>query len=222
MLYMAAYCTPFSRNKIDIYCKELPLPRIFEWNVMHSWILKKSCVDIDGVLCPDPTEIQNDDGERYIRFIEETPPMYLPRHPINTLVTNRLEKYRSSTEKWLSKHGIIYDSLVMLNLPSKQDRMMSKANHGEHKAKVFRKSDCVLFIESCHHQAQGIVKLSGKSVLSIEKQVILNPGDVWCERESVIPLTFFIKSRKCRDFQESQVPAEYRLHLRLLKKCKLF
>ena len=176
--YMAAYCTPASRDKVDIYCKEIASPRIFEWNVMHSWILKKSCVDIDGVLCPDPTEMQNDDGEQYIRFIEEAPPMYLPEYPIHTLVTNRLEKYRDSTEKWLSKHGVVYERLAMLDLPTKRARITSGANYGEHKANVFLQSDCILFIESSHRQAQGIVRLSGKPVLSVEKQVILNPGDV--------------------------------------------
>jgi len=179
ILYMAAYCTSFNRDKIDIYCQELPSPRCFEWNVMHSpRVLSISCVDIDGVLCPDPTESQNDDGERYIRFIEETPPMYLPSHPIRVLVTNRLEKYRAPTERWLAKHGIVYDSLVMLDLPSKRDRILSQANHGEHKANVFRKQDCILFIESSHHQALGIVRQSGKSVLSVEKQIMLNPGEL--------------------------------------------
>ncbi len=175
VFYMAAYCTASNRDMVDIYCRECPMPRIFEWNVMHHSILKHACVDIDGVLCPDPTEQQNDDGEEYIRFVEETPPMYLPTHPIAMLVTNRLEKYRKSTEKWLSKHGVVYDSLVMLDFPTKQDRIRSEANNGVHKAKVFSNSDCFLFIESCHKQAMEIARISGKSVLSIEKQFMLNP-----------------------------------------------
>jgi uncharacterized HAD superfamily protein len=90
-----------------------------------------------------------------------------------------LEKYRASTKKWLAKHGVVYDKLAMLDLPSQQARMMSGANDGEHKAKVFSQaSECILFIESSHHQAEGIVELSRKPVLSVEKQVILNPGDV--------------------------------------------
>ena len=179
ILYMVAYCASFNRDMVDLYCRELPFPRIFEWNWMHHpWFLKQSCVDIDGVLCPDPTESQNDDGAQYVRFIEETPPLYLPKHPIHTLVTNRLEKYRDSTENWLNKHGVIYDWLIMLDLPSKQARIASGANYGENKAKVFSQSDCILFIESCHRQAEGIVWLSGKPVLSVEKQVILNPENV--------------------------------------------
>ncbi len=34
-------------------------PRIFEWNVLHHpGILKDACLDIDGVLCHDPSHEQ--------------------------------------------------------------------------------------------------------------------------------------------------------------------
>ena len=37
-------------------------------------------------------------------------------------VSNRLEKYRSSTEEWLTKHGVIYKELVLWKIPSKDER----------------------------------------------------------------------------------------------------
>jgi len=178
VLFMAAYCNSSNRDKVDIYCRECPPPRIFEWNIMHHVALCSSCVDIDGVLCPDPTRVQNDDGEQYLRFIEEVAPMFVPTQPINMLVTNRLEKYRGPTEKWLAKQGIIYDSLVMLDLPTQQARKASGANLGENKAKVYSESDNVLFIESDHKQAANIAKLSGKPVLSVENQFMFNPGEL--------------------------------------------
>jgi uncharacterized HAD superfamily protein len=73
----------------------------------HGHLLKYCCVDIDGVLCLDPTDCQNDDGAAYEKFLEEAVPMLAPTRPIGALVTSRLEKYRGLTEKWLAKHVII-------------------------------------------------------------------------------------------------------------------
>ena len=178
ILYMAVYCLSHPEDKVDIYCQKVSPACFFEWNWPHLWLLEHSCVDIDGVLCIDPTEAQDDDGEQYMRFIEEAPPMYLPKRPINILVTNRLEKWRTLTKQWLAKHDVRYDQLVMLDLPTVQERAYSGALDGNHKAKVFSQSDCLLFIESSHHQALGIAKQSGKPVLSIEKQVMVYPETV--------------------------------------------
>ena len=57
-----------SADLVDIYFKECTLSRMFEWNYMHHPLLKNTCVDIDGVLCRNPTEEENDDGEKYIYF----------------------------------------------------------------------------------------------------------------------------------------------------------
>lgn len=51
-------------------------------------------MDIDGVLCADPTPEENDDGEKYRHFLLNTPPLFIPKVTIGTLVTSRLEKYR--------------------------------------------------------------------------------------------------------------------------------
>ena len=103
------------------------MPRYFQWNIFNHPDLEKTCFDIDGVLCPDPTSSQNDDGEEYIEFIENTPPLYLPGQTIGCIVTSRLEKYRVPTQKWLAKHQIKYKELKMLNLPTKEARQ--KANN---------------------------------------------------------------------------------------------
>ena len=134
---LAVYSSTLSRNDVDIFLEFLPLPRVFEWNVFHHSILLKTCIDIDGVLCIDPTEEENDDGEKYINFILNATPLFLPTARIHSLVTSRLEKYRSETEIWLSKHNIIYDNLIMLDLPTKEERQRLKA-HGTHKAKYYK------------------------------------------------------------------------------------
>ena len=73
---------------VDLYREVVEMPRVFEWNLMHGTVLANSCMDIDGVLCLDPTDEENDDGERYLRFLSETPALLLPTAPVGWLVTS--------------------------------------------------------------------------------------------------------------------------------------
>lgn len=173
--FAAIYVVPDGRDEVDIIFEVLPLPRIFEWNFMHHSVLKHACVDIDGVLCRDPTQNENDDGAGYARFLADVRPFYRPTHRIGCIVTSRLEKYRPQTEDWLSQNGIHYDELIMLDLPTAQERRRLAA-HGNFKGRVYRNSNAVLFIESEHSQAIEIARISGKPVLSIERHEIVDPG----------------------------------------------
>ncbi|MFC0200954.1 phosphoribosyltransferase [Paracoccus rhizosphaerae] len=158
----------------DFIFEVVPDPRVFQWNLMHHVILKKSCVDIDGVLCVDPTREENDDGPAYAKFLAEAFRLHAPTQRIGTLVTSRLEKYRGPTEAWLARHEIEYDKLVMLDLPSKAERQRLKA-HGSFKAEVYRKSDAHLFIESEFGQAETIARVSGKPVFCVDTQQMISP-----------------------------------------------
>jgi uncharacterized HAD superfamily protein len=152
------------------------MPRVFEWNVMHREFLLECCVDIDGVLCVDPTPEQNDDGDRYLDFLAQTQPRFLPTCQIGHLVTSRLEKYRPATIDWLHRHGIEYRHLHMLDLPDGQIRRMLNA-HAGFKAQVYRKArKTSLFIESERPQAIEIAQLSGKPVLCFSSQELFQPG----------------------------------------------
>lgn len=174
LTYCAVYGVADRIDGVDLILETLPHPRVFEWNVMHHGILAESYVDIDGVLCLDPTNEQNDDGREYLNFLEHATPLVLPSQRIGALVTSRLEKYRAETERWLARHNIQYDRLIMLDLPSAEERRRLGA-HGTHKAKHYADSNARLFIESEHRQAQQIAELSGKPVLSIEGPVMCDP-----------------------------------------------
>ncbi len=175
--YLAAYCDIPGCRAVDICLEMASLPRVFEWNLMNSGNLDLCDVDIDGVLCREPTERENDDGERYIRFLKSAEPRLLPTRPVQTLVTSRLEKYRKETAEWLSRHNVSYQQLIMLDLPSKEARVKAGV-HAIHKAEFYRRSISKLFIESNHFQATEICRLSGKPVLSFEKMELVNPSFV--------------------------------------------
>lgn len=159
---------------IDIILEVVPQPRLFQWNVLHHPILEQTCFDIDGVLCLDPVHGDNDDGERYVAFLSEARPYLRPTRKLGHLVTSRLERYRPQTEAWLAANGIEYGKLWMLDLPSAEERRRLKA-HAKFKAKVYRDTGALLFIESEPRQARDIARDSGKPVLCIETQDIVMP-----------------------------------------------
>lgn len=165
--YCAVYVVPGKERSVDYYFETVPLPRYFQWNILNHTTLEKACFDIDGVLCADPTPEQNDDGEKYIDFILNAPPLFIPGSKIGTIVTSRLEKYRKETETWLKVNNVKYNDLVMLDLPDMEARQKAN-NHGSHKAKAYLAKPYVLFVESDLAQAREINRIAKKPVLCTE------------------------------------------------------
>ncbi|MEI6682012.1 MAG: phosphoribosyltransferase family protein [Bacteroidota bacterium] len=165
--YCAIYVIPGKEKMVDYYFEIVPLPRYFQWNILNHTSLEKACFDIDGVLCVDPTEEQNDDGEKYRDFILNAPPLFIPGSRIGTIVTSRLEKYRKETETWLQANNVKYNNLVLLDLPDKEARMRANS-HAVHKAKTYLNSQYILFIESSLSQAIEINRITKKPVLCTE------------------------------------------------------
>ena len=162
--YVAVFGEDSTHRNDDFVLEKVPPPRVFEWNLMHHPVLTHACLDIDGVLCADPTHEENDDGPAYCRFLEQVPPLCIPTVPVGQLVTSRLEKYRGQTEAWLHRWGVQYQALHMLNLPDAAARSRQGA-HALFKAGVYSRSSAVLFIESHHSQALEIAKDASKPVL---------------------------------------------------------
>ncbi|WP_417809339.1 phosphoribosyltransferase [Thioclava sp.] len=175
VIFGAVYGSKPHHPEADLVFETVPWPRLFQWNFMHHKLLKNSCIDIDGVLCHDPTSAENDDGAAYLRFLSEARPLYQMSRPLGTLVTSRLEKYRPQTESWLAAQGLRYDRLVMLDLPSKAERQRLGA-HGDFKGAQYRDSDAILFIESENRQAMRIAEVSGKPVLCLQTHRLIEPS----------------------------------------------
>ncbi len=174
VLFCSVYVTPRMAPGVDLFFEVCPWPRVFEWNLMHHDTLGRSCVDIDGVICEDPTDEENDDGERYLEFLRGARPRLLPSVPVGWLVTSRLEKYREQTEEWLRRHGIQFQEVIMMDYPSQEARRAAN-RYAEHKATAYVRTGAELFIESSFLQARGIVGLSGKPVLCTETNELIRP-----------------------------------------------
>lgn len=171
-VYAAVYVNPLAKLKPDIWAVDLPWPHILEWNVFNS-ILSPSCaMDFDGILCHDCPAGSDDDGEKYIDFIRNAPPLYVPRRTaVPLIVTARIEKYRAETEAWLKRHGIRWHQLVMHPAKTLRERQRDnipsyKAKHYSAWAKHHRPSPGpVIFFESEDHQAREIARASQLMVI---------------------------------------------------------
>ena len=178
--YEFIFCTVFAtkqcKNMVNFYFEIVEQPRMFQWNYLNHITASQSCWDLDGVLCTDPTSEQNDDGEKYINFISNAKPLFIPGYTIHSIVTARLEKYRELTEKWLDKHNVKYKHLYMLNLPDMQKRRKLGC-HGKYKAEIYKNlTECNYFIESEHGQAVQIANISKKPVICVETDELIKPS----------------------------------------------
>lgn len=177
-VYLAAYVQSESIEYVDIFFDIVEQPRLFEWNYLHHNMLEYTCCDIDGVLCNDPSEMENDDGERYRKFLLNTPVKLCPSRKVGWLVTSRLEKYRHETEEWLNRNGIEYNELVMMPIETAEERR-ALGNHGKFKADVYKKLiSARFFIESNPSQAQEILNISKKPVFCIDNQTFYSEGKI--------------------------------------------
>ena len=185
VFYAAVYGLVDHHSEVDLTLEKCDSPRVFEWNLLHHPRLDMMCLDLDGVLCLDPTDAQDDDGPNYNEFLTSSSALNVPRYKINSIVTARLEKYRPQTEAWLKARGIRYDNLFMLDLPSAAVRR-KLGIHAEFKADIYKlKSDCRLFVESNAAQARVIRERTGKSVLAYQDMIYYSESGIAKVRRAV-------------------------------------
>lgn len=97
--YGAAIASPEAvrAGKIKLFCEVIPMPRIFEWNIMHAPSLSRVCIQLEGVL--------HQGGGKAASIS--------PSYKVGWIVSDRPDEERRETERWLCDQGIEYDQLVM-------------------------------------------------------------------------------------------------------------
>lgn len=171
-VYAAVYVNPLAHKKPDIWAVDLGWPHLLEWNIFNSILSPSMAVDFDGILCRDCHAGADDDGPRYLDFIRNAQPLYVPRRvPIPLIVTARIEKYRADTEAWLRRQGINWHRLVMHPAATTRERMRDdipayKARHYKAWAAKHRAAPGpIIFCESEDWQAVRIAQLSGRMTI---------------------------------------------------------
>ncbi len=162
----ALYVTPEAAERLDVYHRVVHVPRIFEWNWYACRRLRHSMSDIDGVLCRDPPVV-DDDGPEYENALRNAEPLHLLRYPVRSLITCRIERWRTVTRDWLSRYGVVAKRLLMHPAPSAEARR-KQGGYGQWKGRHYGRSACTLFIESSAAQAPVIARTARKPVLCLE------------------------------------------------------
>lgn len=181
--YGAVYVRPGAEHYVDFYYEALDEPRIFEWNILQSRRLAAFCVNIDGVLCPEPSKQVKEDESRYEEFLTRAEPLYLPTQKVGWLVTCRSEQYRALTEEWLARYGVEYGELIMRDLPAAPSRNGADTC-GSFKAEVYRQTQATLFFESSISQALQIANLALKPVFCVGTMQMIYHGTIPMDRHT--------------------------------------
>jgi hypothetical protein len=179
----AIYVNPLAKRKPDLWVRDLGWPHLLEWNLFNSVLSPNLACDFDGILCHDCPIGADDDGERYLDFIRNAKPLYLPRKvPIPLIVTARIEKYRKPTMDWLDRHGVRVHNLVMhpaatLAERRKDDIAAYKAKHFAAWAMRHRAMPAPLaFIESEDWQARKIAALTDRMTICPGSGLVYRSG----------------------------------------------
>lgn len=174
IIYGAVFASAQGRAFVDTFAELVETPRVFQWNIFHHNYCARMLLDLDGVLCRDPSDDENDDGSKYLEFLESVPVRVKPSLPLCGIVSARLEKYRKPTEAWLKRAGINYGKLHLLDLPDAATRQRMNC-HATHKAKIYASSSALLFIESDSQQAEAIARMTSRYVLCTDNQAMYGP-----------------------------------------------
>lgn len=169
------YVNNSALNYVDIALQKLNTVNFLQFNFLFNPIIfTNSCFDIDGAICRDPSPQEDDDGRKYIDFIRNVIPFFKTDYIISCFVTSRLQKYREQTQNWLRKNNFNYKELIMLDLPSKEER--NKLNmYGRYKGEIYKYRPENLFVQSSKFQAIEIVQISGKEVFCTENMKLYKP-----------------------------------------------
>ena len=171
------FTTSSGSEHIDFYSEILEPPHFLEWNFFNSMYTSTTMFDIDGIFCKNvPIEVLHDE-DRHIHWLENVEP-YLNRIPklfsASKLVTGRLERYRSITERWLKKYDFSYGELIMF--PTEREKERNTDHHnvvGDYKAKIFNSNRDKYFVESEMSEARVIKSKTTKTVICPNEGIVL-------------------------------------------------
>lgn len=176
LVFGALYYRELIPEVADVAFREVSMPRCFEWNLFHCSAIRKAAVDLDGVICEDPSVQEEDEGHpqhpAWLNHLVNAKPRFIPGLRIKAVVTSRLERYRRDTENYLRQTGVRYGNLIMSNYGSAKERRAGKS-HAKDKASYYKsRGDIELFVESDQNQARVIADVSGKPVVCTDTMQI--------------------------------------------------
>lgn len=172
-IYTAVYVR--DPKHVDLYAVHHPGSHVLEWNIFNNAPLAGSpafrefvggaACDFDGILCEDPIVSDHVDLPRFLAWLSNARPLYVPRQvPVRLVISFRLEAWRAQTQAWLDRWGIRVQEMVLHPAATVQDRNR-RLDVAGHKGKTLAASRCTLMFESDPAQCQTIYDTAHKHVI---------------------------------------------------------
>ena len=161
--------TEENKHMVDYFYKTIPLPRIFDWDLMHRRMGGVVASDLDGVLCEDCDAKVDNDEERYVHWLKTASAYLIPSYELDYVITNRLEKYREITEAWLKEKGVRYKKLIMWDISCKSHR---DKRYVKHKEKVLLSLKPNFYIESDLKQSKYLFGATRIPILCTDERIL--------------------------------------------------
>jgi orotate phosphoribosyltransferase len=175
LVYGSVYADPAKMHLLDHYYELVTPPTYFEWNLLHHPWVEKSCIDLEGVLCREPSPEENQDGKSYEAYIASAEPLLSTTKTVGHVISCRAERYRAATGGWLEKHGIRYHHLHMLG-DGHEGVRADESLEADYKAQLYTDVDGALFFESSSAQAEQIARKTGRYVFCTETREMMEPS----------------------------------------------
>ena len=171
----AIFASPHVVNLVTYTAALYRQPHYLEWCFVNTFWAQKMAYDFDGILCEDPTVYDTDPA--YKEFILHAKALYLPKmFPIN-IISARCEYTRPGSKRWLKKHNIKADNLILWSGDS-EARWIKKETVAEWKAAQILKYkdawDTHIFAESDPYQAEIISNIAKIAVLCPAARKVFN------------------------------------------------
>lgn len=173
LLYISGDNETAIKASVDTYYKPIRPPFLFEWSLVdiHQANNLKICFDLDGVLCENCSPEVDADEVKYRNWLSTVTPYLIPHYTIDSIISNRLEKYRKLTEEWLHRNNIKYRKLILWNIDSKTKR---GNNFSKRKIDILNKIKPDIFFESSIQETMDIYIHTNIPVLCIDKMIMFS------------------------------------------------
>jgi uncharacterized HAD superfamily protein len=161
----AVYAHSRSTHLVDFFADVLDDQRIFEWNFSGIKFAGTFCWSLDRVICMLAPRLTGGlvDG---IEDLRSARPLYLPQIRVRAIIAERAERWRTDTEAWLAKYGVVYDELIML--PNYTEVRQSLISVARYKVQCLKETGCEVLVEGQDNIAKMIAGFTGLQVLSVE------------------------------------------------------
>lgn len=181
------YASQTTQDRV-IAGRVLALPHLLEWNFWNSIYMPEVAVDLDGLICADPTPADVATRRAYEKWMATAPAIDGPRsRPVKAIVSARPQWAEGITREWLSRHGFKYNQLVLC-----PDHILDPVRQGEWKAQVLRSIKPMLYVDSSPGVAAVVASLCPVPVIcpSVEGGYVAPSSRREAEARYILPSTF--------------------------------